>query len=354
MYPYRRVRRGRDRGSALLLVAAITGLALVQARRRPWLLVGWLWFAGHARADARARAGRRAGVRGPLHVSSRSWGSRWRRRSRCGELCRARARRHAPSRRRRGARARRAASRRRARRCAMWRDQVSLFEHAIEVDSRQLVRAHRARRRARGARRARARAEGRARGGLGSARAYARALGEPGRLCRGGARRPERALAHARPRARARSESRRRARWCARSRSRAPAAASRPRRRYRAALEPSRGRARDARCGSRACSRCSPEPALRDGARGGRAVRARLRGAPCESAEELDVCAMAAMEAGRQAEAIDEGEPRRRRSRARAATSALARKIAGRLAGYQRGQPAPACSATPSGVAPER
>jgi tetratricopeptide (TPR) repeat protein len=32
-------------GSALLLLA-ITGLALVRARRAPWLAVGWLWFAG--------------------------------------------------------------------------------------------------------------------------------------------------------------------------------------------------------------------------------------------------------------------------------------------------------------------
>ncbi len=33
-------------GGAILLLAAVTGLALHQARSRPWLLVGWLWFLG--------------------------------------------------------------------------------------------------------------------------------------------------------------------------------------------------------------------------------------------------------------------------------------------------------------------
>jgi protein O-mannosyl-transferase len=31
---------------AALLLAAVTGLAVWQARRRPWLLVGWLWYVG--------------------------------------------------------------------------------------------------------------------------------------------------------------------------------------------------------------------------------------------------------------------------------------------------------------------
>jgi Flp pilus assembly protein TadD len=45
-YPYRTVVPYSDLGAAAALVAAITGLAVWQARRRPWLLVGWLWFAG--------------------------------------------------------------------------------------------------------------------------------------------------------------------------------------------------------------------------------------------------------------------------------------------------------------------
>ncbi len=46
LYPYRAsIPTGELLASAALLVA-ITLLALWQARRRPWLLVGWLWFAG--------------------------------------------------------------------------------------------------------------------------------------------------------------------------------------------------------------------------------------------------------------------------------------------------------------------
>ena len=96
-----------------------------------------------------------------------------------------------------------------------------------------------------------------------------------------------------------------------------------------------------------------PDPALRDGAEAVALCERACAARPCESAEELDVCAMAYMEAGRQAEAIEKADPRCGRSRAPAATLALARKIAGRLAAYQRGQPT-RLRTTPSGVAPER
>ena len=61
---------------------------------------------------------------------------------------------------------------------------------------------------------------------------------------------------------------------------------------------------------------------------------------------------MAYMEAGRQAEAIEKATRAVDLAGARGDV-ALARKIAGRLAAYQRGQPA-RLRTTPSGVAPER
>jgi tetratricopeptide (TPR) repeat protein len=46
LYPYRGAIRWSEVLGAAALIAAITLLALWRARRRPWLLVGWLWFAG--------------------------------------------------------------------------------------------------------------------------------------------------------------------------------------------------------------------------------------------------------------------------------------------------------------------
>ena len=46
VYPYRGAIPSSEVILAASLFAAITLLALWQARRRPWLLVGWLWFAG--------------------------------------------------------------------------------------------------------------------------------------------------------------------------------------------------------------------------------------------------------------------------------------------------------------------
>lgn len=45
-YPYRTIVPWSDVLTAAVFVAALTGLALWQARKRPWLLVGWLWFTG--------------------------------------------------------------------------------------------------------------------------------------------------------------------------------------------------------------------------------------------------------------------------------------------------------------------
>ncbi len=46
LYPYRTSVPVADVLGAGALVLALTALGLWQARRRPWLLVGWLWFAG--------------------------------------------------------------------------------------------------------------------------------------------------------------------------------------------------------------------------------------------------------------------------------------------------------------------
>ena len=45
-YPFPNHRPVTTVASAALLILAITGMALWQWRRRPWLLVGWLWFLG--------------------------------------------------------------------------------------------------------------------------------------------------------------------------------------------------------------------------------------------------------------------------------------------------------------------
>ena len=46
LYPYRGAIGTSEVVGAAALVVAITLIALWQARRRPWLLIGWLWFAG--------------------------------------------------------------------------------------------------------------------------------------------------------------------------------------------------------------------------------------------------------------------------------------------------------------------
>jgi tetratricopeptide (TPR) repeat protein len=46
LYPYRSDLPWGEVAGAVALVLGVTALALWQAKRRPWLLVGWLWFAG--------------------------------------------------------------------------------------------------------------------------------------------------------------------------------------------------------------------------------------------------------------------------------------------------------------------
>jgi Flp pilus assembly protein TadD len=82
----------------------------------------------------------------------------------------------------------------------------------------------------------------------------------------------------------------------------------------------------------------APDPALRDGAQAVALCEEACRDQPCDSPEVLDVRAMALMEAGRQDEAV--ALARRAVESAQAqGDSALAEKLAARLASYQAGQP---------------
>ena len=56
--------------AALVVLALVTWFAIAQARRWPFVLVGWLWYLGHARADDRRRPGRNPADGRPLHVFS--------------------------------------------------------------------------------------------------------------------------------------------------------------------------------------------------------------------------------------------------------------------------------------------
>src|SRR5262249_44369504 len=70
-----------------------------------------------------------------------------------------------------------------------------------------------------------------------------------------------------------------------------------------------------------------PDAGLRDGSEAVARCEHACAVAPCEGAEELDVCAMAAMEAGRQAEAIEKASRAVEAAHTRG-DDALARKIA--------------------------
>jgi len=44
LLPYRRDWPAAAVAASVILLAAITALAIAQWKRRPWLLVGWCWF----------------------------------------------------------------------------------------------------------------------------------------------------------------------------------------------------------------------------------------------------------------------------------------------------------------------
>jgi tetratricopeptide (TPR) repeat protein len=46
VYPYQRIDDWLQTGVIALVLAAVSGLCLMQVRRRPWLAVGWFWYLG--------------------------------------------------------------------------------------------------------------------------------------------------------------------------------------------------------------------------------------------------------------------------------------------------------------------
>jgi tetratricopeptide (TPR) repeat protein len=114
---------------------------------------------------------------------------------------------------------------------------------------------------------------------------------------------------------------------------------------YRAAIDDPRG-AREARLRLARLLSVSPDAAFRNGAAAMALCDAACRESPCDSPEELDVCAMASMEGGRRDDAVAQARRAVERARARG-DSELAVKIEQRLAGYLEGRPVRL-----SGVAP--
>jgi tetratricopeptide (TPR) repeat protein len=333
MYPYREFISTRALLGSLALVGGVTALALAQARRRPWLLVGWLWFAGmlvptlgavqvgvQAFADRytylpflglalaasfalaelaeRVRFGREIAVGvASLALAALVWQTRVQVRT--------------------------------------WHDTVTVFAHAIEV-TRSNWFAHTELGIALAAR-----------GDLGPAREeleaalriwprYPRALANLGLVMAEsgapaeGSEYLERALALAPELSGAQL-----ALGIARERAARIADAEAA---YRAALADPRG-AREARLRLARLLSVSPDPALRDGAQALALCEAACRESPCDSPEELDVWAMASMEGGRPDDAVAKARRAVELARARG-DSALAAKLEARLAGYERGEPA--------------
>ena len=346
MYLYRPSYGWAEIALDAVLVGGITALALWQARRRPWLLVGWLWFAGTlvptlglVQVGVQAYADRYT----YLPFIGLAWiaafaGAELAERVRGGRAvaavaaalvlaaCVAQTRAQVP----------------------VWRDQVSLFEHTVALDPAnwyghtELGIALAA-----GGDLARGRAE--LEEAVRLRPSHARALGN---LAMAEAEHgdPERALALV-DRGLQIDPSlmgARLVRAIALEKSGRYFAAEEA---YRHALELEPDTRETAFRLARLLS-VLPDPALRNGEEAIGLCERACAAIPCQTAEELDVCAMAAMEAGRQAEAIDKAGRAVDVARARG-DEALARKIAGRLAAYRLGQPA-RLRATPSGVAPER
>ncbi len=332
MYPYREFISARAFLASLAVVGGVTALALAQRRRRPWLLVGWLWFAGtlvptlglvqvgvQAFADRytylpflglalaasyalaelaeRARLGRPVALgAAALLLGALTWQTRAQVRT--------------------------------------WHDTVTLFTHAIDV-TRSNWFAH-----------TELGVALAARGELDDARSefeaalrirsdLPRALANLGRLLAAtgapneGVDALERALALDPQLAGGRL-----ALGSALERAGRIADAEAA---YRAALGEPSG-ARESRLRLARLLSVSPEPQLRDGPRALALCEEACRESPCDSPEELDVWALASMEAGRADEAIARGRQAVALAHARG-DSALAAKLEARLAGYLRGEP---------------
>ncbi|MFI5315084.1 MAG: tetratricopeptide repeat protein [Myxococcota bacterium] len=332
IYPYRPALQPRIVVASAVLVVAISALSVAQRRRRPWLLVGWLWFAGmlvptlglvqvgvQAFADrytylpslglalaasfalgefaARARFGRQlAAAIAALVLAALVWQTRAQ--------------------------------------VATWRDTVSVFTRAIEV-TRSNWFAHTEL----GIALAERKEFGPARAELEAALKIrpdcARALANLG-LVQGELGAPnheiellERALAIEPELAGARLYYGVALEHAGRF---GDAEAQ-----YRLALGDERGE-REARLRLARLLSVSPDDALRDGAQALALCDEACRESPCDSPEELDTCAMASMEAGRADDAVAKAARAAALARARG-DSALAAKIEGRLQSYLRGEP---------------
>jgi tetratricopeptide (TPR) repeat protein len=332
IYPYRDFISPRAFFAALALVGGVTGLALLQARRRPWLLVGWLWFAGMlvptlglVQVGVQAFADRytylpflglalaasftlgelaeRAHFGRPLAISAAGlvlaalvWQTRAQVRT--------------------------------------WHSTVTVFTHAIEV-TRSNWFAHTELGVALAARGELEPAREEFEAALRIRPDLPRALANLGRLLaetgapEEGADDLERALALDPQLSGARL-----ALGSALERAGRGADAEDA---YRAALADPRG-AREARLRLARLLSVSPDPQLRDGAQAVALCEEACRESPCDSPESLDVWAMASMEAGRAADAVAKGRQAVALARARG-DGALAAKLEARLDGYLRGEP---------------
>jgi protein O-mannosyl-transferase len=346
MYLYRGSYGAGEIALDLLLVAALSALALWQARQRPWLLCGWLWFTGTlvptlgiVQVGVQAFADRYTYF--PfvgLALIAAFAGGELAERVRFGRALAAAA----------AALVLAACVVQTRAQVPVWRDQISLFEHAIALDPANWY-AHTELGIAVAESGDLARGKAELEEAVRLRPGHARALGNLA-MAEADHGDPERALAlidrglEIDPNLSGATL----VRAIALEKTGRYFAAEQA---YRRALELEPDTRETAFRLARLLS-VLPDPALRDGAEASALCERACAARPCELAEELDVCAMAAMEAGRQAEAIEKATRAVDLARERG-DAALARRIAGRLAAYQRGQPT-RLNATPSGVAPER
>jgi protein O-mannosyl-transferase len=330
MYPYRLLEPRVVIACAALLIA-ITGLAVAQRRRRPWLLVGWLWFTGML-----------VPTLGLVQVGVQAFADRYTYLPFLGlALCAAWAGEELAERLPRGREVMAGVAALVLAGCAVqtrrqvetWHDTLSLFTHAVEVTrsnwyahteigaalARQgdFVGAYDSFEAALRIRPRYARAlinMGQAQLALGNSaeglRSIERGLAEEPNI-RGGRLAYAISLEHAQRFADAEAA-------------------------YAAAASDPQG-SRDARLRLARLLSVAPD-GLRDGAKALALCEQVCAEAPCDSPEELDIWGMAAMEAGRPELAVERAGRAAGLARARGDLP-LAAKIEARAGGYQRGQP---------------
>ncbi|HTO07503.1 MAG TPA: tetratricopeptide repeat protein [Myxococcota bacterium] len=332
MYPFRSAPETRVWVACALLLLAVTAFALAQARRRPWLIVGWLWFVGTlVPTIGIVRVGVQASADRYTYLPSLGL-----------SLALAFAAGEAVA---RAPRARVAVGAVAAAvllsfvaltrvQVATWHDMVSLFSHALEV-TRSNWYAHTELGIAQAGQGEYEAARDSLEAAVRIQPAYPRALANLGSVqaelgeTEAGIANLEHALAiqpditggrlglavafeHAERLAEAEAA-------------------------YRRAFDDpttaSEARLRLARLLS-----VAPDPALRDGAQAVALCEEVCRATPCDSPEVLDIRAMALMEAGRQDEAVATARQAAAAARARG-DAQLALKLGARIVSYQSGQP---------------